>query len=142
MVIFLFFYFGPPVVAGRVLWIRVRLSVFPSFCLLVLPSGSFLGIASLVFSETQHDVRDPCLVVRDRAGFFQRSFFPKKMGKMGQKQGFWILLENLVINFFWICSINKFYNICCILAQIPYLGKIWFLRYGPKCSRLIRLQYF
>ena len=39
------------------------------------------------------------------------------MGKMGQK-----LLENLVINFFWIWSIKKIYINCCILAQIPYLG--------------------
>ena len=26
----------------------------------------------------------------------------------------------------------KVYTICCILAQILYLGKIWFLRYGPN----------
>ena len=36
----------------------------------VLPSGSFLGIGSLVFSETEHGVRGPC-VVRDRARFFE-----------------------------------------------------------------------
>ena len=36
----------------------------------LLPSGSFLGIGSLVFSETQHDVRGPCLVVRGRVEFF------------------------------------------------------------------------
>ena len=42
---------------------------------------------------------------------------------MGQKQGFLTLLENLDINFFWIRSIKKLYNICYILAQIPYLGK-------------------
>ena len=41
------------------------------------------------------------------------------MGKMGQKQGVLNLLENLAINFFWICSIKKFFNIKCILAQIP-----------------------
>ena len=27
-------------------------------------------------------------------------------------------------------------------AQIPYLGKFWFLRYGQKCSQPIRLQDF
>ena len=27
-------------------------------------------VGSLVFSETQHGVRDPCLIVCDRAGFF------------------------------------------------------------------------
>ena len=34
----------------------------------------------------------------------------------------------------------KIYVICCVPAQIPYLGKILFLRYGPKCSQPIRLQ--
>ena len=32
--------------------------------------------------------------------------------------------------------------VSCVPAQIPYLGKFWFLRYGPKCSQLIRLQDF
>ena len=36
----------------------------------VLLPGSFLGIGLLVFSETQHGVRDPWDVVHDRAGFF------------------------------------------------------------------------
>ena len=54
--------------------------------------------------------------------------------KMGQKHGFLNLLENFVINFYWICSIMKVY-ICCIPAQIPYLGKNFFLRYWPKCSQ-------
>ena len=52
------------------------------------------------------------------------------------------LLENLVINFFWIWSIKKVHIICCILAPIPYLGKIWFLRYWLKCFWSIRLQDF
>ena len=26
----------------------------------------------------------------------------------------------------------KIYIISCVPAQIPYLGKVWFLRYGPK----------
>ena len=61
---------------------------------------------------------------------------------MGQKLGFFHLLENLVINFYWIWSIMKIYIICCVPAQIPYLGKFLFLRYGPKCSQPIRLQDF
>ena len=32
--------------------------------------------------------------------------------------------------------------ICCVPAQIPYLGKLLFLRYRPKCSQPIRLQDF
>ena len=55
-------------------------SVSPSFHPSVFLFGSFLGIGSLVFSETQHGFRGPCIVVRERAGLF----VPKK-GKIGQK---------------------------------------------------------
>ena len=61
------------------------LSVLPSFCPSVLLSGSFLGIGSLVFSETQHGVRGPCVVVRDGARFSEKNLFAQKVGKMGQK---------------------------------------------------------
>ena len=125
---------GLPAVAGRVLWIRVRRSVFQS--------GSFLGIGSLVFSKTQHSVRGPCLVVRDRADFLKILFLPQKWGKWAKNKVFWIYWKIWSLIFFWIWSIKKHYKIFCILAQIPYLGKICFLRYGPKCSRPIRLQYF
>ena len=37
----------------------------------VLPSRSFLGIGSFVFSEVQHGVRGPC-AVRGRARFFEK----------------------------------------------------------------------
>ena len=36
----------------------------------------------------------------------------------------------------------KIYIICCVPAQIPYLGKFWFIRYLPQCSHPIRLQDF
>ena len=110
-----------------------------SFCPSVHLSGRFLWIVSLTFSKFWHGARNPYEVVLDRAGFSRKIYF---LPKMDQKQGFLNLLENFVLNFFWIWSIKKFYNICCILAQIPYLGKFWFLRYGPKCSRPIRLHYF
>ena len=58
----------------------------------VLPSRSFFGIGSLVFSKTQHGVRVPCLAVCDRAGFL-----PPKWAK---NRVFSNLFENLVINFF------------------------------------------
>ena len=60
-------------------------SVFLSFHPSVLPFGGFLEIGSLVFSETQHAVRGPYLVVCDRVGFFLKNIFAPKMGKMGQK---------------------------------------------------------
>ena len=47
----------------------------------ILPSISFLGIGSLVFSETQYGVRGPCVVVLDRARFFEKNLFGQKMGK-------------------------------------------------------------
>ena len=61
---------------------------------------------------------------------------------MGQKPGFLNLLKNLVINFYWACSIVKIYIICYVLAQIPCLGKFLSLGYGRKCSQPIRLQDF
>ena len=71
--------------------------------------------------------------------------FPKlgKWTKNGPKQGFLNLLNNLVISFYWICSIMKIYIICCVPTQILYLGKFFlFLRYGPKFSKRIRLHDF
>ena len=56
------------------------------------------------------------------------------------KYGFLNVLQNLVIIFFRIWSVKKVYVNSSILAQIPYLGKILFLRHGPKCSQPIRLQ--
>ena len=43
---------------------------------------------------------------------------------------------NLVYNeSLWYCN-------CCMLEQISYLGKFWFVRYGPKSSWAITLQDF
>ena len=61
---------GPPAVVGR---------VHPSVL-----SRSFLGIDPLVFSETQHDVRGPCVVVLDRVGLVKKKNCPK-MGENGLK---------------------------------------------------------
>ena len=36
----------------------------------------------------------------------------------------------------------KIFIIYCVPAQIPYLKKFWFRRYGPKCSQPIRLLDF
>ena len=37
---------------------------------------------SLVFSETQHGVMDPCCVVYDRAGSFENNIFAPKLEKI------------------------------------------------------------
>ena len=76
--------FGPLAVAGR---IGAGPSILPSFHPSVFLSGSFLGIGSLVFSETQHGVRGLCVVVRDRTGF-KKTFFCLKNGENGPKIGF------------------------------------------------------
>ena len=118
------------------------MSVHPS----ILLSRRFLGIVLLVFSEIWHGGRNSYEVARDRTRFSRKiSFCPKigkKVPKMGQKQCFFNLLKNLVINFYWILSVMQIYVICWVPAQISYLGKFLFLRYGPKCSQPIRLQDF
>ena len=50
----------------------------------------------------------------------------------------------LVLYFFISVVYNESFYYCnsCMLEQISYLGKFWFLRYGPKCSWPIRLQDF
>ena len=53
-------------------------------CLSNLPSESFLGIASLVFSETQHVVRNLCGIVCDRANLFEKKKIFSKDEKKGQ----------------------------------------------------------
>ena len=81
--------------------------------------------------------------MRDRAGFPGKIYFAPKIRKRDQNGPVFIkLLENLVINFYWIWSIMKIYIICCVPAQIPFLEKFSFLRYGPKCYKPIRLQDF
>ena len=97
------FLIGPQAVAGRVLWNRVCpsfcLSFRRSFCL----SGHFLGIASLVFSKSWHDARNPYKVVHDRAGFSRKKFFAPKIGKMGQKWS-----KNRVFWIYWLLIFTGF----------------------------------
>ena len=84
-----------------------------------------------------------CVTELDFPDFFFFFFFAQKIGKNGTKTGFFLsILKNFVINFYWICSIMKIYIICCVSAQVRYLGKFWFLRYGPKRPQPIKLQDF
>ena len=70
------------------------------------------------------------------------------MGKISQAQGSLNVQESLVFFSVLYFFINLVYNgslyycNCCMLEQISYLGKFWFLRYGPKCSWPIRLRHF
>ena len=58
------------------------------------------------------------------------------------KTEFLNLLTNLVINFYWICSIMKIYIIYCVPAKISFFRKFFLLRCRPWCSQPIRLQDF
>ena len=66
----------------------VRPSVLQSFSPSILLSGSFLGIGSLVFSESLDGVRGPCGVVHDRARFLGINFFAPKRGKWAKNRVF------------------------------------------------------
>ena len=128
---------GPLTVAERVLWNRVW-PILPFCCL----CRCFLVIGSLDFSEFGHDVRNPYEVVHDSQIFFEKHFFTSKSWKNWPKIGFFEFKENSVIDFHLICSVMKIYIICCVPAQIVYLGKIFFLRYRPKWSQSNRLLDF
>ena len=134
-----------PTVAKNDLWNRVCWSLSPSVCPFVCQSRCFLGIEGvfLEFSKVWHGFRNSFEVVHHRAKFFGKTFYAPRMGK----KGFFLkLLVNLVFHFFLICpticSVVKLYPIICVPAQIPYLGKIWFPKYGLKWSLPIILQDF
>ena len=96
-------------------------------------------------SYTTHYVKGWCIVCVCvwQSQIFWKKNYPKNWENGSKIVFFKNLLENLVINFFWIWSLMKVYIICCIPAQIRYLGKtIYFLKYRPKCSWPIRLQDF
>ena len=82
----------PPAVVGRVLQNRVCPSFRSSFCW----SGSFLEIASLVFSKFWHGARNLYEVVPDKAGFSGKKFFATKIGKID-----WKWAKNRVFCIYW-----------------------------------------
>ena len=104
--------------------------------LFVLPSGIFLGISSLVFSKTQHVARGLCVVVRDRAGFFE------KMGQRWAKIGFFGFIGKFS-HFFFLNLVYKESSYCLLYSCTnPILGKNLFPEIWPKYSWLIKLQDF
>ena len=107
-------------------------------CPSTLLSRSFLRIGSLLFLKLSIMLEAHVLLCVTEPDFLVKIPLPKKWGKWAknrQKWGFFNLLENLVIIFFWIWSVMKIYIICCIPAKIPYLGKTFFLRYEPNSFR-------
>ena len=117
-------FIGPAAVARRIL----HNTVCPSFPL----PWCFLGTGSLVFSKFWHGARNSNDVARDRTR--KKIFFCPNTEKMKK----WVFL----IYFYWICSVMKIYFICYVFVNNLCLVKILFLRYGPKFSLPVRLQYF
>ena len=126
-----------PTVAGRVVWFRICPSILPSvhcsalwsFHPFILLSGRFLGIGSLVFSETQHDVRSPCGVLHDKARFFLKKVLPPKWGKLTKNRVFWIGKSFLNL----VYKESLYYLLHCYTNPKP---GFW------ECSRPVRVQDF
>ena len=86
-----------------------------SVCPSVSPSvllGHLLGIVSLFFLNFGMVLETSMAFCVTKPDFLEK-----------KKKGFLSLLKNLVSHFYWVCSVMKIYFICCVPAQIPYLGK-------------------
>ena len=99
---------------------------------------------ALYFFLELHMVSIWCCVLQSQ--IFWKSCFAHKMGKIDQAQGslkkFSFFFS--VLYFFINLVYNEILYYCnsCMLEEISYLGKSWFLIYGPKCSWPIILQDF
>ena len=117
--------------------------VYLFFC-----SEAFMELAPQFFGGTQHGVRHPCGVVYGRARFFEKNVLPPKWGKqakprvlrMYRKVQFFFLVLCFFISL--VYNESSYYCNSCMLEKVSYLGKFWFLKYGPKCPWPIRLQDF
>ena len=112
-------------------------SIYPSFHLPV----SFLGIGSLVFSETYHNVRGPYMVLCDSRIFWKKN----PSGKNGQR---WP--KNMVFGLFKKIMSLVFSGICVKWKFLWFINILWKLHAWEKsgsqviaknCSRPMRFQY-
>ena len=81
--------------------------------------------------------------------FFQSRVLPPKWEKYAKSRLLWMqVFECKFFSQFFIFFPNLVYNEslyycnCCMLEHISYLGKFWFVRYGPKWSWPIRFRDF
>ena len=109
-----------------------------SFCSSVLPCRSFLGIGSLVFSETQHSVRRPCVVVRSKAIFLKKSFCPQNW-ENGPKSGFFEFIGKISHFFLNLVYKENLYLLYC--CTNPILAKNLISEIWAECSWPIRLHF-
>ena len=137
------FYWTPAL--GRKGPMKQGLSVRTSILLFFHLSVSFLRIGSLVFSETQHGVRGPYIVVCDRAGFFGKNLHPTKKTKNGQKWpqnmvfGLFKKITSLVLS--GICVKWKFVWFINILQKLYAWEKSSSQVIAKNGSRPMRFQY-
>ena len=129
---------GLLVMARRVIWIRsVRLSV---------QKFSWNWLFSF-FRELNMVVGNHVLLCMTEPDFLKKMFYPQN-GENRPSPWFFECIGKFsffLSSLFFISFVyNKILYYCnsCLLEQISYLGKFWFLRYGPKCSWPIRLQDF
>ena len=125
----------PKALAGRIPWNRFCLSLPPDICM-----GVFFELDHYISLGFCQGARNQYEVVHDNP-IFLKNFSPQNWGN-GPKIGFLNLKKNLVINFLRICSIIKMFIIFCVPPQIPFLGKILFVRCRPKYSQPIKWHNF
>ena len=116
--------------------------VFSKYWHEIVQSHMFSRNQIISFPKFWHDSRNPCEVVRDRPGFFW------KIGKWGNRpklkeyKVFWIYWKICPLICYKFVLTWKFTLFANAPAQILYLRKICFLRYGPNFSDPIKLQDF
>ena len=107
--------------------------IHPSFC---PPSTIFLKFYHYFFLNFGLVPETHMKLCMTELDFSEKIFALQKLEncpKMDPKQVFLNLLKNVGINFYWICSRMKFYSICCVPVQIPYLKN-----FSPEtCAKMI-----
>ena len=107
------------------------------------PFRGFHGIGLLVFFRKLNMVLGTHVVLC----MTKKMFYPQN-GENRPSPGFFECIGKFsffsVLYFFISLVYNEslYYCNCCMLEQISYSWKFWFLKYGSKCSWPIRLQDF
>ena len=124
--------------ARRVIWIR---SVRPS-----VQKFSWNWLFSF-FRELKMVLGTHVVLCMTEPDFLKKMFYPQN-GENRPSPGFFECIGKFsffsVLYFFISLVYNEslYYCNCCMLEQISYSWKFWFLKYGSKCSWPIRLQDF
>ena len=101
---------------------KIKTKMLNYVCPLVLLSFHpeiFLGLA---FSQTQHDVRGPCVVVRDRQIFFIKKFYPRNW-ENGSKIAFFGFIGKFSDYFFLNLVYKESLFYLLYSSTNPWLGK-------------------